>query len=150
AIAREAEVDLTLEDFTRIGKVTPHLADMKPFGQYVAEDFDRVGGMPVVMKALLDAGLLHGDALTVTGKTMAENLADVSTDLDGKVIRKLDDPLHANGGLTILSGSLAPEGAVVKTAGFDAEFFEGPARVFERERAAMDALEAGTIAKGDI
>ncbi len=150
AIAREAEVELTLDDFTRIGAKTPHLADMKPFGQYVAEDFDRVGGMPVVMKAMLDAGLLHGDALTVTGKTVAENLADVSTPIDGKVIRRLDDPLHANGGLTILHGSFAPEGAVVKTAGFDAERFEGPARVFERERAAMDALTEGKIGKGDI
>jgi dihydroxy-acid dehydratase len=138
AIAREAEVELTLEDFTRIGAKTPHLADMKPFGQYVAEDFDRVGGMPVIMKALLDAGLLHGDALTVTGKTVAENLADVTTELDGKVIRKLD------------TGSLAPEGAVVKTAGFDAEVFEGPARVFDRERAAMDALTEGRIDKGDV
>lgn len=150
AIAREAEVELTLDDFSRIGANTPHLADMKPFGQYVAEDFDRVGGMPVIMKAMLDAGLLHGDALTVTGKTVAENLADVTTEIDGKVIRKLDDPLHANGGLTILSGTLAPEGAVVKTAGFDAELFEGPARVFERERAAMDALTEGKISKGDI
>lgn len=150
AIAREAEVDLTLDDFTRIGKNTPHLADMKPFGQFVAEDFDRVGGMPVVMKALLDAGLLHGDVLTVTGKTMAENLADVSAPIDGKVIRQLDDPLHASGGLTILNGSLAPEGAVVKSAGFDADSFEGPARVFDRERAAMDALEAGEISPGDV
>ena len=150
AIAREAEVELTLDDFTRIGAKTPHLADMKPFGRYVAQDFDRVGGMPVIMKAMLDAGLLHGDALTVTGKTVAENLADVDTPLDGKVIRKLDDPLHANGGLTILHGSLAVEGAVVKTAGFDAELFEGPARVFDRERAAMDALTEGKIGKGDI
>ena len=150
AIAREAEVELTLDDFTRIGQQVPHLADMKPFGQYVAQDFDRVGGMPVIMKALLDAGLLHGDVLTVTGKTMAENLADVTTPLDGKVIRTLVDPLHENGGLTILSGSLAPEGAVVKTAGFDAEVFEGPARVFERERAAMDALSEGKIGKGDV
>ncbi|MBL5974241.1 MAG: dihydroxy-acid dehydratase [Candidatus Leucobacter sulfamidivorax] len=150
AIAREAEVELTLDDFTRIGQRTPHLADMKPFGRYVAEDFDRVGGMPVIMKAMLDAGLLHGDALTVTGKTVAENLADVNTPLDGKVIRTLDDPLHANGGLSILQGTLAPEGAVVKTAGFDAELFEGPARVFERERAAMDALTEGAISAGDI
>lgn len=150
AIAREAEVELTLDDFTRIGSVTPHLADMKPFGQYVAEDFDRVGGMPVIMKALLDAGLLHGDALTVTGKTVAENLADITTPIDGKVIRSLDNPLHANGGLTVLSGTLAPEGAVVKTAGFDADTFEGPARVFDRERAAMDALTEGKIQAGDV
>ncbi len=151
AIAREAEVELTLDDFTRIGQKSPHLADVKPFGQFVAQDFDRVGGMPVVMQALLDAGLLHGDALTVTGKTVAENLAELNPQpLDGTVIRQLDNPIHATGGLTILDGSLAPEGAVVKTAGFDAEVFEGPARVFERERAAMDALTEGKIGAGDI
>jgi dihydroxy-acid dehydratase len=129
----------------------PHLADMKPFGKYVMADIDRHGGVPVVLKALLDAGLLHGDALTVTGKTMAENLAELDPDpIDGEVVHQLDDPIHATGGLTILHGSLAPEGAVVKTAGFDAEVFEGPARVFDRERAAMDALTEGAISKGDI
>ncbi|UOQ58198.1 dihydroxy-acid dehydratase [Leucobacter allii] len=151
AIAREAEVDLTLEDFNRIGAKVPHLADMKPFGKYVMADIDRQGGVPVVLKALLDAGLLHGDALTVTGKTMAENLAELNPDpLDGEVVHQLDDPIHETGGLTILHGTLAPEGAVVKTAGFDADVFEGPARVFERERAAMDALTEGKIGKGDI
>ena len=151
AIAREAEVDLTLEDFNRIGAKVPHLADMKPFGKYVMADIDRHGGVPVVLKALLDAGLLHGDVMTVTGKTMAENLAELNPDpLDGDVVHTLDNPIHATGGLTILHGSLAPEGAVVKTAGFDAELFEGPARVFERERAAMDALTEGKIGKGDI
>ena len=151
AIANEAGVELTLDDFTRIGQRSPHLADVKPFGQFVAQDFDRVGGMPVVMKALLDAGLLHGDAMTVTGKTLAENLADIDpAPLDGTVVRDLDNPIHATGGLTILSGSFAPEGAVVKTAGFDAEVFEGPARVFERERAAMDALTNGEIQPGDV
>ncbi len=151
AIAREAEVDLTLDDFNRIGAKVPHLADMKPFGKYVMADIDRHGGVPVVLKALLDAGLLHGDALTVTGKTMAENLAELDPDpLDGEVVHQLDDPIHATGGLTVLHGSLAPEGAVVKTAGFDAELFEGPARVFDRERAAMDALTEGAISKGDI
>ncbi|UOQ60491.1 dihydroxy-acid dehydratase [Leucobacter rhizosphaerae] len=151
AIAREAEVDLTLEDFNRIGAKVPHLADMKPFGKYVMADIDRHGGVPVVLKALLDAGLLHGDVMTVTGKTMAENLAELNPDpLDGDVVHTLDDPIHATGGLTILHGTLAPEGAVVKTAGFDAELFEGPARVFERERAAMDALTEGKIGKGDI
>lgn len=150
AIAREAGVPLELDDFTRIGARAPHLADMKPFGRYVAADFDRVGGMPVIMRALLDAGLLHGDALTVSGLTVAENLRDVRQPLDGKVIRKLDNPLHAGGGLTVLKGSLAPGGAVVKTAGFDAEVFEGPARVFDRERAAMDALTEGKIGKGDV
>ncbi len=151
AIANEAEVDLTLDDFNRIGDRVPHIGDLKPFGKYVMNDVDRHGGVPVVMKALLDAGLLHGDALTVTGKTMAENLEALNPDaLDGTVMRTLDNPIHASGGITILHGSLAPEGAVVKTAGFDAEVFEGPARVFEREREAMDALTAGTIAAGDI
>jgi dihydroxy-acid dehydratase len=151
AIAREAEVDLTLEDFNRIADKVPHIGDLKPFGQYVMNDVDRVGGVPVVMKALLDAGLLHGDALTVTGKTLAENLAEMNLlPLDGEVIRTLDNPIHSTGGISILHGTLAPEGAVVKTAGFDLEVFEGPARVFERERAAMDALTEGTIKKGDI
>jgi dihydroxy-acid dehydratase len=151
AIAREAEVDLKLEDFNRIADKVPHIGDLKPFGQYVMNDVDRVGGVPVVMKALLDAGLLHGDALTVTGKTLAENLAEMNLlPLDGEVIRTLDNPIHENGGLAVLHGSLAPEGAVVKTAGFDLEVFEGPARVFERERAAMDALTEGSISKGDI
>jgi dihydroxy-acid dehydratase len=151
AIAHEAEVELTIDDFNRIGNKVPHLADMKPFGRYVMNDMDRHGGIPVLMKALLDAGLLHGDALTVTGKTLAENLAELNPgELDGNVLRKLDNPIHATGGLTILKGSLAPEGAVVKTAGFDADVFEGPARVFERERAAMDALTEGEIKSGDI
>ena len=151
AIAREAEVDLTLHDFNRIGDKVPHVADMKPFGQYVMNDVDRHGGIPVVMKAMLDEGLLHGDALTVTGKTLAENLADLDPDpVDGTVIHSFDNPIHATGGITVLHGSLAPEGAVVKTAGFDASVFEGPARVFERERAAMDALEEGSIAPGSV
>ncbi|KTR87571.1 dihydroxy-acid dehydratase [Microbacterium testaceum] len=151
AIANEAEVELNLHDFNRIGDRTPHVADMKPFGQYVMNDVDRHGGIPVIMKAMLDEGLLHGDALTVTGKTLAENLADLNPDpVDGKVIHSFDDPIHATGGITILHGSLAPEGAVVKSAGFDGNVFEGPARVFERERGAMDALEAGEIAAGDV
>ncbi|OII13261.1 dihydroxy-acid dehydratase [Curtobacterium sp. MCBA15_008] len=151
AIAHEAEVELSLDDFNRIGSKVPHLADMKPFGKYVMVDVDRNGGIPVIMKALLDAGLLHGDVMTVTGKTLAENLAEIDPpELDGEVFRKLDNPIHANGGLTILQGSFAPEGAVVKTAGFDAEVFEGPARVFDRERAAMDALTEGRIQKGDV
>jgi dihydroxy-acid dehydratase len=151
AIAREAGVDLTLEDFNRIGDKVPHLGDLKPFGQYVMTDVDKVGGVPVVMKALLDAGLVHGDALTVTGKTVAENLAGINPpDPDGKVLRALDNPLHHNGGLAVLKGSLAPDGAVVKSAGFDADVFEGTARVFERERQAMDALEAGQLQAGDV
>ncbi|WIE63756.1 dihydroxy-acid dehydratase [Curtobacterium sp. MCLR17_036] len=151
AIAYEAEVELSLDDFNRIGSKVPHLADMKPFGRYVMKDIDQQGGIPVVMKALLDAGLLHGDAMTVTGKTLAENLAEIDPPaLDGEVLRTLDNPIHETGGLTVLQGSFAPEGAVVKTAGFDAEVFEGPARVFDRERAAMDALTEGTIQKGDV
>jgi dihydroxy-acid dehydratase len=151
AIAYEAEVDLTIDDFNRIGDTIPHLADMKPFGKYVMNDMDRHGGLPVLMKALLDAGLLHGDVLTVTGKTLAENLAELDIPgLDGNVLRTLDNPIHPTGGLTVLKGSLAPEGAVVKTAGFDAAVFEGPAKVFERERAAMDALTEGRIEHGDV
>ncbi|MET0237451.1 MAG: dihydroxy-acid dehydratase [Kibdelosporangium sp.] len=143
AIAHEAEVDLTLADFTRIGDRVPHLADVKPFGRYVMTAVDRVGGVPMVMKALLDAGFLHGDCLTVTGRTMAENLAELAPpDLDGEVIRKLGNPIHPTGGLTILHGSLAPEGAVVKSAGFDSSRFEGTARVFDGEKAAMDALDS--------
>ena len=151
AIANEAEVPLTLADFNRIGDRVPHLADVKPFGKYLMNDVDRHGGLPVLMRALLDAGLLHGDAMTVTGKTMAENLAELDPPpLDGKVLRSLDNPFHPTGGITILHGSLAPDGSVVKTAGFDTMSFEGPARVFERERAAMDALTAGSIVAGDI
>jgi dihydroxy-acid dehydratase len=151
AIANEARVELSLDDFNRIGDKVPHLADVKPFGRFVMTDIDRVGGVPVVMKALLDAGLMHGDVLTVTGKTMAENLAHIAPpDLDGEILRAMDKPIHRTGGLSILRGSLAPEGAVVKTAGFDAEVFEGTARVFDGERAAMDALEEGTISAGDV
>ena len=151
AIAHEAEVELSLADFTRVGARVPHLADVKPFGSSVMSDVDRIGGVPVIMKALLDAGLMHGDVMTVTGKTMAENLADINPpDPDGKVLRALSNPIHPTGGITILHGSLAPEGAVVKSAGFDSDVFEGTARVFDGERAAMDALEDGTIAKGDV
>ena len=151
AIAHEAKVELSLADFTRVGAKVPHLADVKPFGKNVMTDVDRIGGVPVIMKALLDAGLLHGDVLTVTGKTMAENLAHINPpDLDGKVLRAMNNPIHPTGGITILHGSLAPEGAVVKSAGFDATVFEGTARVFDGERAAMDALEDGTIAAGDV
>src|SRR5450631_58773 len=151
AIAREAEVDLTIADFNRIGDKVPHIADMKPFGRFVMTDIDRVGGIPVVMKALLDAGLLHGDALTVTGRTVAENLAEVRPpDPDGQVLRAMSEPIHKTGGLTILRGSLAPEGAVVKSAGFDTDVFEGDARVFDGERAAMDAVANGSVKAGDV
>ncbi|GAA4532299.1 dihydroxy-acid dehydratase [Mycobacterium paraffinicum] len=150
AIAHEADVELSLDDFSRIGSKVPHLADVKPFGRHVMSHVDQIGGVPVAMKALLDAGLLHGDCLTVTGGTVAENLAAIDPpDPDGKVLRALDNPIHPTGGITILRGSLAPEGAVVKSAGFDSQVFEGTARVFDGERAALDALEDGTITKGD-
>jgi len=151
AIAHEADVDLEMDDFHRIGSKVPLLGDLKPFGRFVMSDMDKVGGVPVVLKALLDAGLLHGDVLTVTGKTMAENLAEISPpDPDGEILRATSKPMSLGGGITILKGSLAPEGAVCKTAGIGIEEFEGPARVFEREQAAMDALEDGTIQAGDV
>ena len=151
AIAHEAKVDLALEDFNRIGERTPHLADVKPFGRYVMTDVDRIGGVPVVMKALLDAGLLHGDTLTVTGKTMAENLAELNPpELDGDVLRKLSNPIHTTGGITILHGSLAPEGAVIKSAGIEYAEFTGPARVFDGEAGVLEAVTNGTLGKGDV
>ena len=151
AIAHEADVDLEMDDFHRIGSKVPLLGDLKPFGRFVMSDMDKVGGVPVVLKALLDAGLLHGDVLTVTGKTMAENLAEIAPpDPDGEILRATSTPMSLGGGITILKGSLAPEGAVCKTAGIGIEEFEGPARVFEREQAAMDALENGTIQAGDV
>ncbi len=151
AIANEAEVDLTLEDFHRIGSKVPLLGDLKPFGKYVMTDIDRVGGIPVVLRALLDAGLLHGDCLTVTGKTMAENLAEITPlDPDGEVLHAIKSPVSTAVGITILGGSLAPEGAVCKTAGIGVDKFEGPARVFEREQLAMEALQNGTIKAGDV
>ena len=151
AIAHEADVDLEIDDFHRIGSKVPLLGDLKPFGRFVMSDMDKVGGVPVVLKALLDAGLLHGDVLTVTGKTMAENLSEIAPpDPDGEILRATSKPMSLGGGITILKGSLAPEGAVCKTAGVGIEEFEGPARVFEREQAAMDALEDGTIQAGDV
>jgi dihydroxy-acid dehydratase len=151
AIAHEANVELHMEDFHRIGSKVPLLADVKPFGRYVMSDVDRVGGVPVIMRALLDAGLLHGDCLTVTGKTMAENLADIEPpDPDGTILKASKEAIAPTGGITILSGSLAPEGAVVKNAGVPVEVFEGTARVFEREQSAMAALEDGSIQAGDV
>jgi dihydroxy-acid dehydratase len=151
AIAHEAKVDLTLNDFHRIGSKVPLLGDLKPFGRFVMSDVDKVGGIPVILKALLDAGLLHGDCLTVTGKTMAENLADINPpDPDGEILRAVKTPMGVSGGITILSGSLAKDGAVTKVAGVGVDSFEGPARVFDREQAAMQALEDGTITAGDV
>ncbi len=151
AIAHEADVDLGLDDFARIGAKVPHIADLKPFGRYVMNDVDRAGGIQVVMKDLLEAGLLDGDCLTVTGKTIAENLEILEPPSpDGKVLHSAKAPIAPTGGVTILRGSLAPDGAVVKSAGFEEDVFEGTARVFDRERAAMDALEDGTIDHGDV
>ncbi|HYZ35314.1 MAG TPA: dihydroxy-acid dehydratase [Pseudonocardiaceae bacterium] len=149
AIAHEAGVPLDLDDFNRIGAKVPHLADVKPFGAHVMASVDQVGGVPVVMKALLGAGLLDGDCLTVTGRTVAQNLAELDPpDLDGKILHSLDDPIHPIGGITILRGSLAPDGAVVKTAGIDSARFEGRARVFDGEQAAMAAVP--DLQPGDV
>ncbi len=151
AIAHEADVDLELNDFHRIGSKVPLLGDLKPFGRFVMSDMDKIGGVPVILKALLDAKMLHGEVLTVTGKTMAENLADINPpDPDGEILRAASKPLSTDIGITILGGTLAPDGAVCKTAGIGIESFEGPARVFEREQAAMVALENGTIQAGDV
>jgi dihydroxy-acid dehydratase len=151
AIAEEARVDLALGDFNRVAARVPHIADMKPHGLFHMVDLDQVGGVPMVMKHLLDAGLLHGDCMTVTGRTMAENLADLEVpEPDGRVVHPLSDPLHPVGGIAVLTGSLAPKGAVVKVAGIDFARFEGPARVFDGEDAAMAAILAGTIEAGDV
>ena len=153
AIANEAGVALSLDDFNRIAAKVPHIADTKPGGKYHMTDIDRVGGVPVVMKHLLDAGLLHGDVLTVTGKTMAENLAELNPPApDGEVIHPLANAIHAEGGINILRGSLAPNGAVVKVAGLSADqmHFEGPARVFDGEDGAMAAIMAGDIKPGTV
>ena len=151
AIADEARVELELEDFNKVAARVPHIADTRPHGKYHMIDVDRIGGVPVVMKELLDAGLLHGDCITVTGKTIAENLAAIDPPPpDGEVIHPLSDPLHAVGGIAILTGSLAPKGSVVKVAGIDFDSFEGPARVFDGEAAAMEVVLAGGINPGDV
>lgn len=153
AIAREAGVDLHLDDFDRIGRGVPHVADMKPGGRYVMNDLDRVGGVPVVMRALLEAGLLHGDALTVTGRTLDYNLAELAPPFaDGDVVHALSSPIHSDGGLAILRGSLAPEGAVVKIAGLGPNqlHFDGPARVFDDESDALQAVLTGRIHDGEV
>jgi len=153
AIANEAGVELELEDFNRVAAKVPHIADMKPGGQFHMSDLDRVGGVPVVLKHLLDHGLLHGDVLTVTGKTMAENLADIDPPApDGVVVHPLSDPIHREGGIVVLTGSLAPKGAVVKVAGLSAEQkrFTGTARVFDGEDGAMAAILSGSITPGTV
>ena len=150
-IANEARVELDLTDFDRIGRRVPHLADTKPHGRFHMSDIDRIGGVPVVMRELLDAGLLHGECLTVTGRTVAENLAEFDPPVpDGEVIHRLADPIHADGGIAVLRGSLAPNGAVVKVAGMDDLGFEGTARVFDGEEGAMEAILGGRIQPGDV
>ncbi len=151
AIAHEARVDLTLDDFDRVGRRVPHLVDSRPHGRFLMSDIDAVGGIPVVMKMLLDAGVLDGDCLTVTGKTVAENLDAMNPrEPDGDVVRPFDQPIHADGGLAVLRGSLAPTGAIVKVAGLDDERFEGTARVFDGEQAAMEFVLGGDLATGDV
>ena len=153
AIANEAGVDLQLDDFNRIAARVPHIADMKPGGKFHMSDLDRIGGVPVVMAELLAAGLLDGSAMTVTGKTVAENLADLAPPPpDGVVVHPLDAPIHAEGGLNVLTGSLAPNGSVVKVAGLSEEQMrmEGTARVFDGEDAAMDAILSGSIEPGTV
>jgi dihydroxy-acid dehydratase len=153
AIANEAGVALELEDFNRIAAKVPHIADMKPGGRFHMSDLDRVGGVPVVLRMLLEAGLLHGDCLTVTGKTMAENLAELAPPgPDGTVVHPLAAPIHEEGGIVVLTGSLAPKGAVVKVAGLTAEqkTFLGTARVFDGEDGAMEAILTGTIQPGTV
>lgn len=150
AIAHEAGVDVTLEDFDRISRRTPHVGDLKPFGRYHMADLDKIGGVPVVLRALLDEGLVHGDTLTVTGGTMAQNLDGVRFPDDQDVVRKFDDPVADEGGIAILRGSLATGGAVVKTAGIDLDVFEGPARVFDDEQHALEALWAHDLSPGDV
>jgi dihydroxy-acid dehydratase len=151
AIAREAHVDLQLDDFDRIGRTVPHLVDVRPAGRFVMSDIDRVGGVPVIMKELLDAGHLHGDCITVTGRTLAQNLAamDVAAP-DGDVIHPPADPIHPWGGLAILRGNLAPDGGVMKAAGAEGLVFQGTARPFDSEKAAFDALTSGAIQPGDV
>jgi dihydroxy-acid dehydratase len=151
AIAHEARVDLELEDFNRVASRVPHLADMKPHGRFHMVDLDRVGGVATVLRELLDAGLLHGDCLTVTGKTVAENLAALAPPApDGTVVHPLGRPIHAAGGIAVLRGSLCPNGSVVKVAGIDQTTFEGRARVFDGEQAALDAILANAIEPGTV
>ncbi len=153
AIAHEARVDLSLDDFNRVGARVPHLADVRPGGRFHMVDVDRVGGVPVVLKELLDAGILHGDALTVTGRTIGQELEALSPPKpDGTVLHPLGDPIHAEGGIVVLRGTLAPLGSVVKVAGLgpDQLRFEGTARVFDGEPGAMEAIMAGAIQPGTV
>jgi dihydroxy-acid dehydratase len=151
AIAYEARVELSLDDFNRVAAKVPHIADTKPHGRYHMVDVDRVGGVPMVMRELLDAGLLHGDCLTVTGRTMAENLASLDPPApDGAVVHPVSAPIHADGGIAVLRGTMAPNGGVVKVAGIDTVRFDGTARVFDGEQGALEAILAGKIEPGTV
>jgi len=151
AIANEARVELSLDDFNEVAARVPHIADTKPHGRYHMVDVDRVGGIPLVMRELLEAGLLHGDCLTVTGATVAENLAALDPPRpDGEVVHPLSAPIHVDGGIAVLRGSMAPNGGVVKVAGIDSARFEGTARVFDGEQDALDAILAGRIEPGTV
>jgi dihydroxy-acid dehydratase len=150
AIANEAGVELELEDFDRISARTPHVGDLRPAGRFVMADLDRVGGLPVLMRQLLDAGLLHGDAVTISGRTVEENLSELDPPgADGDVVRPMAEPIHPYGGLAVLRGSLAPEGAVAKVVGMEGKEFRGTARVFDSEEDAFEAVTGGRIAAGD-
>ena len=150
AIANEAQVDLRLSDFDRISRSTPYIADMRPGGRYVMADLDRYGGVSLIMKRLLGAGLLHGDAMTITGKTLRENVEAIDTVDDQPVIMQMDQPRSPTGGLAILYGNLAPEGAVIKVAGYQEKVYRGPARVFDQEQAAFQSIQRQEIRPGDI
>jgi dihydroxy-acid dehydratase len=152
AIAREAGVEWTLADFDRIGAKVPHLADLKPGGQYAMNDLHRVGGTPAVLRALLDAKMLHGDCLTVTGRTLAENHKDVPSVYSRKqdVVLPMDKPMYGSGHIVVLHGNLAPDGAVAKVAGLKVRKITGPARVFDGEEACAAAIESRKIVPGDV
>ena len=151
ALANEVNIDLTYDDFERVRKKTPHLADMKPGGNYVMNSLDKIGGIPFVIKKLLDKGLLHGNCMTVTGKTIKENLDSWNfPQTEQQIVRSVDNPIHAVGTAVILKGSLAPEGAVIKTAGVEMTKFTGKARVYDREEYAFDAVAKGEIDEGDV
>jgi dihydroxy-acid dehydratase len=150
AIAREAEVDLRLDDFDRISRQTPYITDMRPGGRYVMADLDRCGGVALVAKRLLRAGLLHGDALTITGQTLQQNMEAIATIEDQDIVYQTDQPRSPTGGLAILHGNLAPEGAVIKVAGHQEKVYRGPARVFDQEEAAFRAIQDRRIQPGDI
>ncbi|MCD8829190.1 dihydroxy-acid dehydratase [Staphylococcus gallinarum] len=150
AIAQSADVDLTLDDFEKVRKRVPHIADLRPSGKYVMAHLDEVGGIPAVMKLLYDKGLIHGDCMTVTGKTVAENLADQESLTDNKSIIDFDNPKYPTGPLVILKGNLAPEGAVAKISGLSVTYIKGPARVFDSEPAATKAILNNQINEGDV